>query len=183
MGENYEIYCPPFRKSNRMSCNRISCRSCNRRKADWENNHFAKNHKAKSVLYLSFDDPAEELSAKNDAKTFIEFHQPPFMFDEIPPKLYFMDTGLAAYLTKWTNPEVMQNGAMSGAFFETYAVAEVIKSFANKGLEPPIYFYRDKDKIEIDLLIEQNGTVFHIEIKKKQVQIQTMQKIFLSHQG
>ena len=83
------------------------------------------------------------------------------------PKLYFMDTGLAAYLTKWTNPEVMQNGAMSGAFFETYAVAEVIKSFANKGLEPPIYFYRDKDKIEIDLLIEQNGTVFHIEIKKK----------------
>lgn len=82
------------------------------------------------------------------------------------PKLYFMDTGLAAYLTKWTNPEVMQNGAMSGAFFETYAVAEVIKSFANKGLEPPIYFYRDKDKIEIDLLIEQNGTVFPVEIKK-----------------
>lgn len=82
------------------------------------------------------------------------------------PKLYFMDTGLAAYLTKWTNPEVMQNGAMSGAFFETYAVAEVIKSFANKGLEPPIYFYRDKDKIEIDLLIEQNGTIFPVEIKK-----------------
>lgn len=82
------------------------------------------------------------------------------------PKLYFMDTGLAAYLTKWTNPEVMQNGAMSGAFFETYVVAEVIKSFANKGLEPPIYFYRDKDKIEIDLLIEQNGTVFPVEIKK-----------------
>lgn len=83
MGENYEIYCPPFRKSNRTSCNRIFCRSCNRRKADWENNHFAKNHRAKSVPYLSFDDPAEELSAKNDAKTFIEFHQPPFMFDEI----------------------------------------------------------------------------------------------------
>ena len=68
-------------------------------------------------------------------------------------------------------------------FFETYAVAEVIKSFANKGLESPIYFYRDKDKIEIDLLIEQNGTVFPIEIKKQQVQIQTMQKFFLSHQG
>lgn len=82
------------------------------------------------------------------------------------PKLYFMDTGLAAYLTKWTNPKVMQNGAMSGAFFETYAVAEVIKSFANKGLEPPIYFYRDKDKIEIDLLIEQNGTILPVEIKK-----------------
>lgn len=115
---------------------------------------------------------------KNDAKTFIEFHQPPFMFDEIPPKLYFMDTGLAAYLTKWTNPEVMQNGAMSGAFFETYAVAEVIKSFANKGLEPPIYFYRDKDKIEIGLLIEQNGTVFHIEIKKSKSRFKRCKKFF-----
>ena len=82
------------------------------------------------------------------------------------PKLYFMDTGLAAYLTKWTNPEVMQNGAMAGAFFETYAVSEIIKSFANAGFEPPVYFYRDKDKIEIDLLIEQNGTIFPVEIKK-----------------
>lgn len=82
------------------------------------------------------------------------------------PKIYFMDTGLAAYLTKWINPEVMQNGAMAGAFFETYAVAEIIKSFANKGLEPPIYFYRDKDKIEIDVLIEQNGILFPVEIKK-----------------
>lgn len=82
------------------------------------------------------------------------------------PKLYFMDTGLAAYLTRWTTPEVMQNGAMAGAFFETYAVCEIIKSFANAGLEPPIYFYRDKDKIEIDILIEQNGILFPIEIKK-----------------
>ena len=82
------------------------------------------------------------------------------------PKLYFMDTGLAAYLTKWTNPEVMQNGAMAGAFFETYAVSEIIKSFANAGFEPPVYFYRDKDKIEIDLLIEQNGTIYPVEIKK-----------------
>ncbi len=82
------------------------------------------------------------------------------------PKLYFMDTGLAAYLTRWTNPDVLQNGAMAGAFFESYAVAEVIKSFANNGIEPPLYFYRDKDKIEIDLLIEQNGTLYPVEIKK-----------------
>lgn len=82
------------------------------------------------------------------------------------PKLYFMDTGLAAYLTRWTNPEVMQSGAMSGAFFETYVVSEIIKSFANNGEEPPIYFYRDKDKIEIDLLIEQNNILYPIEIKK-----------------
>lgn len=82
------------------------------------------------------------------------------------PKLYFMDTGLAAFLTRWTNPEVMQNGAMSGAFFETYVVSEIIKSFANNGEEAPLYFYRDKDKIEIDLLIEQNNTLYPVEIKK-----------------
>ncbi len=82
------------------------------------------------------------------------------------PKLYFMDTGLAAFLTRWTNPEVMQNGAMAGPFFETYVISEIIKSFANNGEEPPIYFYRDKDKIEIDLLIEQNNTLYPVEIKK-----------------
>ena len=81
-------------------------------------------------------------------------------------KLYFMDTGLAAFLTRWTNPEVMQNGAMAGAFFETYVVSEIIKSFANNGEEAPLYFYRDKDKIEIDLLIEQNNTLYPVEIKK-----------------
>lgn len=82
------------------------------------------------------------------------------------PKLYFMDTGLAAYLTKWTSPEVMQSGAMAGAFFETYVVSEIVKSFANNGEDAPIYFYRDKDKIEIDLLIEQNNTIYPVEIKK-----------------
>ncbi len=65
-----------------------------------------------------------------------------------------------------TNPEVMQNGAMAGAFFETYVVSEIIKSFANNGEEAPLYFYRDKDKIEIDLLIEQNNTLYPVEIKK-----------------
>ena len=82
------------------------------------------------------------------------------------PKLYFMDTGLAAYLTRWTSPDVMQSGAMAGAFFETYVVSEIIKSFANNGEDAPIYFYRDKDKIEIDLLIEQNNTLYPVEIKK-----------------
>ena len=82
------------------------------------------------------------------------------------PKMYFMDTGLAAYLTRWTNPDVMQNGAMAGAFFETYVVSEVIKSFANRGEDAPLYFYRDKDKIEIDLLIEENNTLYPVEIKK-----------------
>lgn len=83
------------------------------------------------------------------------------------PKLYFLDTGLAAYLTKWTSPEVLKNGAMSGAFFESFVIAEIIKSYYNKGiLEPPIYFYRDKEMNEIDLLIESNGALHPIEIKK-----------------
>ncbi len=81
------------------------------------------------------------------------------------PKLYFIDTGLAAYLTKWSTPEVLMTGAMSGNFFETFVVSEIIKSFTNAGIEPPLYFYRDKDGVEIDLLIEQNGTIYPVEIK------------------
>lgn len=82
------------------------------------------------------------------------------------PKVYFLDTGLAAYLTKWNTPEVLQNGAMAGAFFETFVIAEIIKSYLNKGRDIPLYFYRDKDMNEIDLLILQDGTLYPIEIKK-----------------
>ena len=95
-------------------------------------------------------------------------------------KLYFMDTGLAAYLTRWSNPDVMQSGAMAGAFFETYIISEIIKSFSNNGEEPPIYFYRDKDKYEIDLLIEQNNVLYPIEIKKTASHHLMTQKTFLS---
>lgn len=83
------------------------------------------------------------------------------------PKLYFLDTGLAAYLTRWNTPQVLEAGAMAGAFFETFVVAEVLKSYYNAGiLEPALYYYRDKDAQEIDLLIEQNGVIYPVEIKK-----------------
>ena len=83
------------------------------------------------------------------------------------PKLYFMDTGLAAYLTKWTNAEVLKNGAMSGAFFESFVISEIMKSYYNRGvIDPPLYFYRDKDMNEIDLLIEDSGILYPLEIKK-----------------
>jgi predicted AAA+ superfamily ATPase len=83
------------------------------------------------------------------------------------PKLYFMDTGLAAYLTRWNTPDVLKNGAMAGAFFETFIVSEIIKSYSNAGiLDLPLYFYRDRDGNEIDLLIENGGTLHPIEIKK-----------------
>ncbi len=82
------------------------------------------------------------------------------------PLLHFLDTGLAAYLLKWGNPEALERGAMSGAFFESYVFSEIYKSYLNAGKEPPIYYYRDKDQKEIDLLIYQNGTIYPIEIKK-----------------
>jgi predicted AAA+ superfamily ATPase len=83
------------------------------------------------------------------------------------PKLYFLDTGLAAYLTKWNIPDVLEAGAMAGAFFETFVVAEVLKSYHNAGiLDPALYYYRDKDQKEIDIIIEQNGVLYPVEIKK-----------------
>jgi predicted AAA+ superfamily ATPase len=83
------------------------------------------------------------------------------------PKLYFLDTGLAAYLLRWNTPDVLKNGAMAGAFFETFVISEIIKSYCNKGiLELPLYFYRDKNMNEIDLLIEDNGTLYPLEMKK-----------------
>jgi predicted AAA+ superfamily ATPase len=83
------------------------------------------------------------------------------------PKLYFIDTGLAAYLTRWHNPEVLKNGAMAGAFFENFVIMEIVKSYANSGvLDLPFYFYRDKEMREIDLVIEDSGTLYPIEIKK-----------------
>lgn len=83
------------------------------------------------------------------------------------PKVYFLDTGLAAYLTKWKTSEVLEAGTMAGNFFENYVIVEIIKSYYNSGeLRPPIYFYRDKEKREIDLIIEQNEQLYPIEIKK-----------------
>ena len=81
------------------------------------------------------------------------------------PKLYFLDTGLAAYLTGWDTSQVLCKGAMGGAFFETFVITEIIKSYINKGMQPPIYYYRDKEQREIDLLIWRNGRLYPLEIK------------------
>jgi predicted AAA+ superfamily ATPase len=82
------------------------------------------------------------------------------------PKLYFLDTGLACYLTRWENEEVLKVGAMAGAMFETFVIAEILKSYSNNGSDADLYFYRDKEQKEIDLLIHRNGTLYPIEIKK-----------------
>ncbi|MHB8963633.1 MAG: ATP-binding protein [Saccharofermentanales bacterium] len=82
------------------------------------------------------------------------------------PKLFFYDTGLVCYLARWSSAETAMNGAMSGALLENYAVAEILKSYDNSGHEPYLYYYRDKDTKEIDLLIEGDGRLFPVEIKK-----------------
>jgi len=82
------------------------------------------------------------------------------------PKLYFLDTGLAAYLTEWSSPETLEAGAMSGAILETWILGELLKSWQHNGLRAPFYYYRDNDQKEIDLLIVQDGKVYPLEFKK-----------------
>ena len=93
------------------------------------------------------------------------------------PKIYFRDTGLAAYLTNWTTADQLRDGAMNGAFFETFVINEIIKSYVNAGKNYSnyVYYYKGKDKIridgntresEIDFIIEENNTLYPVEIKK-----------------
>jgi predicted AAA+ superfamily ATPase len=82
------------------------------------------------------------------------------------PKLYFLDTGFACWLTGWNTPEQLVNGAQWGHIFESFVFTEVLKTYYNKGIVlPPLYYYRDKDKQEIDLVIEDGGTLYPVEIK------------------
>jgi hypothetical protein len=94
------------------------------------------------------------------------------------PKVYMLDTGLMAWLTKWLTHETIQQGAKSGQFFETFVVSEIIKSFYNNGLEPPIYYYRDTNQKEIDMLIEYNRTLYPVEIKTSASPDKKMAKAF-----
>lgn len=100
------------------------------------------------------------------------------------PKIYFKDTGLVCYLTRWLTKETAQNGHMAGNLFETFVVNEIIKSFSNDGknYDFSIFYYRGKDKKkkikvnnevieeeiegEIDLIIQDNGMLYPIEIKE-----------------
>jgi predicted AAA+ superfamily ATPase len=82
------------------------------------------------------------------------------------PKLYFLDTGLACWLLGWNTPEQLVNGAMWGHIFESFVFAEVLKSYYNDGIvAPPLFYYRDKDKNEIDLLVKDGSTLHPVEIK------------------
>lgn len=82
------------------------------------------------------------------------------------PKLYFLDTGLCCYLTRWQSVESLEAGAMSGNILETYIFTEILKSYWHNGKEAYFNFYRDKDDREVDLIIDQNNTLYPIEMKK-----------------
>ncbi len=82
------------------------------------------------------------------------------------PKIYFLDTGLCAYLAKMNSPEILEAGYMDGRILETYAFVEILKSYWHNGKEPNIYFYRDKAQNEIDFVIEEGGVLYPVEVKK-----------------
>ena len=82
------------------------------------------------------------------------------------PKMYFFDTGLAAFLTRYSSPEILMNGAINGAILENYTVCEIRKTWLNSAKECPLHYYRDKDTNEIDMVIETDGELHPLEIKK-----------------
>jgi predicted AAA+ superfamily ATPase len=82
------------------------------------------------------------------------------------PKLYFLDTGLCSFLTEWSSADALEAGAMSGAILETWILAEILKSYWHNGRKAPLYFYRDKDKKEVDFLIVRDGAFYPLEVKK-----------------
>lgn len=82
------------------------------------------------------------------------------------PKMYFFDTGLVAYLTRYTTPEILQNGAINGAILENYVVSEIRKSYTNVAQEALLWYYRDTRSNEIDMVLECDGILHPLEIKR-----------------
>ncbi len=82
------------------------------------------------------------------------------------PKMYFFDTGLVAYLTRYSSPEILANGAMNGAILENYVVSEIRKTYFNNAKECLMWYYRDKDSNEVDMVIESDGELHPMEIKR-----------------
>ena len=94
------------------------------------------------------------------------------------PKLYFLDTGLCTFLTRWPSAESLEAGAMSGAILETYIFTEILKSYLHNGKSAYFYYYRDLDQKEVDLVIEEGNTLYPIEFKKTATPSQNAAKNF-----
>jgi predicted AAA+ superfamily ATPase len=141
---------------------------------------FLRAAAARSAQLLNLSDLARDADvAVNTAKHWLSILEtsgivhllPPFHGNVTKrlvkaPKLYFLDTGLCAFLTQWSTPETLEAGAMGGAMLETWVVSEIIRSWWHAGVAPNCHFYRDLDGREIDVLITADGALHPVEIKK-----------------
>ena len=141
---------------------------------------FLRAAAARTAQMLNFSDLARDADvAPNTAKTWLSILRASGIIYLLEPyytnltkrlvrspKLYFLDTGLCAYLTEWSSPETLEAGAMSGPILESWIVSELLKSYRHNGRTAPFYYYRDRDGKEIDLLILRDGTIYPLEIKK-----------------
>ncbi|MCC5830769.1 MAG: ATP-binding protein [Phycisphaeraceae bacterium] len=135
---------------------------------------------ARTAQMLSLTDLARDADvAVNTAKKWLSILQASFQVHLLQPyhtnlskrlvktpKLYFLDTGLCAYLTAWSSAKSLEAGAMSGAIFETYVLTELLKSWWHRGRSPSLYYYRDKDQKEIDFVFVEDNTLYPVEVKK-----------------
>lgn len=141
---------------------------------------FIKACAARTGQLLNYSDLARDADVSvNTAKNWLSILQTSFQVVLLQPfhsnltkrlikrpKLYFVDTGLCAYLAEWSSPETLEAGAMSGAILETFVFSELIKSWWHRGLQPQLYYYRDKDGVEIDFVFLQDGKAYPVEVKK-----------------
>ena len=141
---------------------------------------FMKVAAARTGQLLNYNDMAKEVEVSvNTIKSWLSVLETSGLIFLLPPyhnniahraiktpKCYFTDTGLCTYLSGWETAETLSLGAMGGAILETYVITEILKSYRHNGLSVNVYFYRDKDKKEIDLLIERNGLLYPVEIKR-----------------
>lgn len=141
---------------------------------------FVRACAARTAQMLNYADLARDCGISiNTARNWMSILTASFMVYLLPPyhsnitkrlyktpKLYFLDTGLCAYLTEWTSPKTLEAGAMSGAILETHVIAEILKSWWNRIKFPNLYYYRDKDGREIDLLISKDNRLYPVEVKR-----------------
>ncbi|MEW6623953.1 MAG: ATP-binding protein [Bacillota bacterium] len=140
-----------------------------------------------NVAEMARDADINQITAKNWLRILerlgIIFYLYPYSNNQLKrvikaPKLYFFDSGLVCYLGRWSSPETAESGAMGGALLENYVVGELMKSYYNAAKTPFLYYYRDKDAKEIDVVIEADGKLMPMEIKKTASPDARMIKVF-----